>query len=400
MQINITCGVGSTGRISEALYHATLENGYDACFAYSAYTPTLKNAFRMETKWQNIWRRGLNRYLGRKQSHSTPGTKRLIRYIQREKPDLIHLHNVQQNSVDYCLLFDFLKRSDIPVVYTLHDCWPFTGGCYHFTQRGCAQYRSGCTACTWTADADDITISPKTAYAYKQEYIGGNDRIHPVCVSHWLCNVATQSYMGKMKHPPRVVHNGIDTSVFYPREVDRPQMCGIDEQALVILGVASYWNEDKGLSLFFEIAKRADFPIRIILIGGGLDAVKARCDERFLCIERTENVHELARYYSLADVFINTSLEETFGLTTAEALACGTPAIVFDSTACPEVIDGYTGICVPYDTDALMEAIAAIREKGKAYYTAHCKERAEKEFSKEKMLERYLEIYGSILNET
>lgn len=396
MQINITCGVGSTGRIAETLYHASLEQGYDACFAYSAYTPTLKNAFRIETKWQNILRRGLNKYIGRKQKHSTPGTKRLIRYIKKEKPDLIHLHNVQQNSVDYRLLFDFLKKSEIPVVYTLHDCWSFTGGCYHFTQRRCAQYQSGCHTCEWTDDTDDITVSPQVAYAIKQRDIGGNDNIHPVCVSDWLCKVATQSYMGNMKHKPQVVHNGIDTSVFYPRQVDRQVMCGIGEDTFVILGVAGYWNEGKGLSLFVEIAKRITFPTKIILIGSGLDSIKALRNECFLCIDRTENVDELARYYSLADVFINTSLEETFGLTTAEALACGTPAIVFDSTGCPEVIDEQTGICVPFDTEQLIAAIETVKNKGKSRYTLHCRARAEREFSKEIMTGKYFRIYRSI----
>jgi glycosyltransferase involved in cell wall biosynthesis len=202
--------------------------------------------------------------------------------------------------------------------------------------------------------------------------------------------------MGNMKHKPQVVHNGIDTSLFYPRPVDRQVMCGIGEDTFVILGVAGYWNEGKGLSLFVEIAKRITFPTKIILIGSGLDSIKALRNECFLCIDRTENVDELARYYSLADVFINTSLEETFGLTTAEALACGTPAIVFDSTGCPEVIDEQTGICVPFDTEQLIAAIETVKNKGKSRYTLHCRARVEKEFSKEIMTEKYFRIYRSI----
>ena len=399
MQINITCGVGSTGRISEALYGAARKAGYDVSFAYSAYKPTIKQAFPIENKWQNILRRGLNKYVGRRQKHSSPGTKRLIRYIKRQKPDLIHLHNVQQNSVNYRLLFDYLKRLGIPIIYTLHDCWSFTGGCYHFTEEGCNQYQSGCLKCPKNTGFDDITIATKDAYACKAKLIGQNENIYPVCVSRWLCDVATKSYMGGMKHTPQVVYNGIDVDVFYPRQVTKKQKCNVGDEPFVILGVASYWNEAKGLSLFSELAKRLSFPVKIILIGGGLEPIKALSDERFICIDRTENVEELAEYYSLADVFINTSIEETFGLTTAEALACGTPAIVFASTACPEVIDERSGICVPFDMEALVGAVCEMRAKGKPYYAAHCRERIEKEFSKENMANRYLELYRSVLHD-
>lgn len=398
MQINITCGVGSTGRISEALYYAAQEQGYDVCFAYSAYTSTIKDAFPIESKLQNIIRRGLNKYIGRKQIHSTPGTKRLINYIKKEKPDLIHLHNVQQNAVNYPLLFDFLKKANIPIVYTLHDCWSITGGCYYFTKKNCNQYQSGCQNCEWTDDLDDVTINPKKAYESKKLLIGENDKIHPVCVSKWLCGVAQNSYMGKMMHLPQVIYNGIDTNTFYPRQVDKIKKCGISKDEFIILGVAGYWDERKGVALFLELSQKLSIPVKIILIGSGLNPIRALKDDRFICVDRTESMEELAEYYSLADVFVNTSIEETFGLTTAEALACGTPAIVFDSTACPEVIDEKSGICVQYDIQALVEAINKIYTKGKKYFTEHCRDRAVQKFAKEKMQNAYLEFYRSILN--
>lgn len=399
MQINITCGVGSTGRISEALYYATSEKGYDVFFAYSAYKPTIKTAFRIENTLQNIFRRGLNKYIGRKQKHSSPGTKRLIHYIKKLKPDLIHLHNVQQNSVNYILLFDYLKKQNIPIVFTLHDCWSFTGGCYHFTKEGCGQYQTGCLECLKNSPFDDVTMTTKDVYEIKAKLIGQNINIYPVCVSQWLCNVAMESCMGKMKHVPQVICNGIDVDTFYPRGVNKIQKCNILENQFVILGVASYWNDDKGLSLFVQLAKKLDASIKIILIGSGLERIKNLKDNRFICVDRTESVNELAEYYSMADVFINMSIEETFGLTTAEALACGTPAIVFNSTACPEVIDEYTGICIPFDLEALVNAVLEIKEKGKQHYTVACRERAVSEFSKEKMINKYLDLYRSILHD-
>lgn len=397
MQINITCGVGSTGRISEALYYATKENGYDVAFAYSAYTPTIKEAFRIENRLQNILRRGLNKYIGRKQKHSTPGTKRLIRYIKKEKPDLIHLHNVQQNSVNYPVLFDFLKKSKIPAVYTLHDCWAFTGGCYHFTRNNCTQYQIGCHNCKLDLSKDDLTISTQKSYEIKKEKIGENENIYPVGVSQWLCNVATKSYMGKMQNLPQLVYNGIDTDTFYPRNIDREKKYGINKDTFVILGVASYWDKRKDVDVFLRIAHNISFSIKIILIGGGLDCIRELNDDRFICVDRTENVNELAEYYSLADVFINASKEETFGLTTAEALACGTPAIVYDSTACPEVVDKQTGIVVSTQEDSeLFCGIEKIKRNGKSFYSTACRARAVNHFSKERMINEYIQIYRSI----
>lgn len=402
MQINITCGRGSTGRISESLYYATQKQGNNSIFAYSAYIPTVKNVFKIENRLQNVLRRALNKYVGRRQKHSTPGTKRLIRYIKREKPALIHLHNVQQNSVNYELLFKFLKASNIPIVYTLHDCWSFTGGCYHFTQVGCDQYQTGCGNCPQKSVLDDALRKANDAYKIKADLIGKNENIHPVCVSKWLCYVAKESYMGKMKNVPQVIYNGIDTTVFYPRDVDRFSKLGIEKDEFVVLGVASFWTEEKGMSLFLKIAKRLDFKCRVILIGGGLEQIKSESDEKIICVERTESVLELADYYSLADVFINTSIEETFGLTTAEALACGTPAIVFNSTACPEIVDEKTGICVDYnqvEIDNVVEAIHRIRENGKKHYTKECINRVNALFTKERMIEKYLALYEEILSE-
>lgn len=396
IQINITCGRGSTGKLSQALYEASVLEGYEARFAYSAYTPTLKEAFSIETKLQNYLRRGLNRYIGRKQTHSTPGTKRLIRYIKREKPDLIHLHNVQQNSVNYHLLFRFLKESGIPVVYTLHDCFALTGGCFHFTEIGCDGYRSGCKICPLAEHPDDVFHSAESAYESKKSLLGGNDEVHPVCVSHWLRDCAAASYMGQMKHPPITIYNGIHTELFSSKQGSAREAFGIPEDAFVILSVASYWNEGKGLSMLLELAQKLPDKTVLVLGGQGLEQVKK---PNVICFNRTESQEQLANLYSSADVFINASIEETFGLTTAEAMACGTPAIVFNSTACPEIIDEHTGIIAQHSADGLLQAVLQIREKGKKTYTDACVKRVREHFDEKRMVQEYLALYRRILHE-
>ncbi len=403
MQINITCGRGSTGDIAARLYYASEREGYEARFAYASFEPTIPSAFRIENKLQHYLRRGLNKYIGKKQMHSTPGTKRLIRYIKREKPDLIHVHNVQQNSVNYKVLFDFLKKSGIPIVFTLHDCWSFTGGCYHFFKRGCEKYTDGCRG-ECVVDRDDITRTVEKAYAYKKDSIGGNGNIRPVCVSEWLRSVAARSYMGSMKHPPTVIHNGIDTGVFYPRVTDIRKRLNISDGCFVVLGVASYWNNDKGLHYFEKLSEQLSGDVKIILVGRGLEEAQER-NNNFICISSTESREELAEVYSCADVFANLSLEETFGLTTAEALACGTPAIVFNTTASPEVIDGNTGESVCYQNDeqkdlkSIITAIENIKKNKKCSYTEACVARIKEHFTTEKMAESYISLYRSILGE-
>lgn len=396
MQINITCGRGSTGKLAQALYEASLREGYEARFAYSAYTPTLQEAFPIETITQNYLRRGMNRFLGRKQHHSTPGTKRLIGYIRREKPDLIHLHNVQQNSVNYHLLFPFLQQAGIPVVFTLHDCWAFTGGCFHFAGRNCAGYTNGCEQCPLAEHPDDVTRSASSAYACKSGYIGNNDRVHPVCVSRWLCDCARSSYMGKMAHIPEMIYNGINTEVFSPRESDVRQRLGIPEDRFLILSVASFWNDDKGLTLLCQLSRMLPDEMMIVLVGQGLERVT---EEKIRCLSGTENQIQLVQLYSAADVFINGSREETFGLTTAEALACGTPAIVFDATACPEIVDEQTGYVVDYDVGSVFQAIQDIKNKGKFAFHDQCIKRAKTLFDEKRMVREYMELYRRILHD-
>lgn len=400
MQINITCGKGSTGRLSLALYNASIHAGYDAKFAYSAYTPSLETAFNIETKFQNYIRRGMNKFWGRRIRHSRPGTKRLIRFIEQEKPDLIHLHNVQQNSIDYPVLFEYLKRTQIPIVYTLHDCWAFTGGCYHFTVRGCSQYQTGCKNCFPLINRDDMSINPKDAYAIKENWIGGNDNLYPITVSKWLCECASSSYMGKMKHIPRTIYNGIDTNVFYPRNRKwiRSKL-DIEDDQVMVLGVANFWEEGKGTQLFLKLRECLDESIKIVLIGSNSDKVKQK-NVKIIAVPKIENTDELAGYYSAADIFVNASIEETFGLTTAEALACGTPAIVFDSTACPEVVDQKTGIVVEkFTAESVAEAIRMILLNNKEKYSDNCVNRAKQMFSEANMIDEYIKLYQLLLDD-
>ena len=396
MQINITCGNGSTGKLALALYNESVAAGFAGAFAYAEFEPKIDTAFRIETKPQNVLRRLQNRLLGRKQKHSAPGTKQLIRYIEREKPDLIHLHNIHHNILQYPVFFKYLKEKGIPFVFTLHDCWGFTGWCYHFVSRNCEEYKTGCGNCTRGGARDDVGTPPHAAWQCKKDLLGGNDNAYPVCVSNWLRDCAAASYMGQMKHPPITIYNGIDTQLFSPQKESARAAFGIPEDAFVILSVASFWTEGKGLSMLLELSEK--LPPKTVLVLGGQDLEQVK-KPNVICFNRTESQEQLASLYSTADVFINASIEETFGLTTAEAMACGTPAIVFNSTACPEIVDEHTGIVAEHTAEGLLEAVLQIREKGKDAYRDACVKRVKEHFDEKRMVKEYLALYRSILDE-
>lgn len=396
LQINITYEYGSTGRIVAQLHNVLEKEGYQSFVAYSAFHSTQADTFKIENQFQNYLRRGLNRTLGRRYGHSLLGTRRLIQNIKKISPDLIHLHNIQQNSVDFPRLFKFLKNYDVPVVYTLHDCWAFTGGCYHFTTLGCTGYLTGCKekGCKLPAKEKDIyNHTTEWVYENKKAAFSSMKNLQVVCVSQWLKSCAEQSLMKNV--PLQVIGNGIDTAVFRPVKSKIRSELGLLEEDFVILGVANQW-ENKGLPIFIKLSAILKSPYRIVLVG----ITEEQCPDNIIAIPRTEDSLELVQLYSMADVFFQASLEETFGLTAAEAMACGTPVITYLSTACSEVADTTTGIQLKTrHKKELLQALETIRVAGKETYSQHCVERIRNHFSKDLMLNRYLKVYEELLKE-
>jgi glycosyltransferase involved in cell wall biosynthesis len=395
LQINITCQYGSTGRIAEQIHRKLVGAGCRSLIAYSALSSDLEGSFKIESALQNYLRRGLNRYLGRKYIHSAPGTLRLIRRIKRLKPDLIHLHNIQQNSVHFPLLLKFLKKYGVPVVYTLHDCWAFTGGCYHFTQLGCEGYKTGCddSICRLGEEQRDIcNRTTRRIYEEKEAALKALERLKIICVSDWLKGCAAQTFMKELVL--QVIYNGTDTGCFRPVTGEKRKELGISGEEFVILGAANRWDNKKGLDTFTALARILDKPYRIVLVG----LSREKCQENITAVPRTGDREELARLYSCADVFFQASREESFGLAAAEAMACGTPVIAYPSTACGEIITEDTGILL--DTGSLEEVLAAIdtiRRNGKMKYTQYCAEHIRRNYSLEEMQKQYLNVYEQLL---
>ena len=394
LQINSVCGKGSTGRIavqiSDYLNQHHVENYIAYGFGKSDRPNTLCFGNSLDAHLHSF----MSRKLGWQGKMSHIPTWRLIRYMECINPDIVHLHNIHGHYLNYKMLFQYLKKKNCQVVWTFHDCWPVTGKCAHFTEVKCEKWKTGCFECPQLDRYPDSERDrSRKSYLEKKGAFTSIPNLHIVTVSNWLKSVAEASFL--CKADIRCIYNGVDTErfSFYKSSIrEQYQLQG----KFIILSVASVWNKGKGLDQFITLSKRLQEDEIIVLIGVTPDQQKC-LPENVIGIPAVSDQTVLAQWYSAADVYINFSIEETFGLVVAEAMACGTPAIVMNSTACPEVVDSDTGFVVePLEINAAQDAIEMIKTRGKEIYSPKCKERIQQLFSLELMQRRYYELYKKL----
>lgn len=381
VQINCSAS-GSTGGIAKAIHRRLLEQGHESYIFYEVGTPTEKNMFRIGNCFDLHVHSVLSRNVGKQGYFSLFPTARLVSKLRKLKPDVVHLHNLHGNYLQLPLLFRYLKKADCKVVVTLHDCWLLTGKCPHFTVVGCDKWRQHCGDCpqlsTYPRSKVDTT---RKCLRDKKEWLSGfGDRMQIVTVSNWLKGIADQTYIAE--YPIRTIYNGIDSSVFTSMDGERVREKYALENRFLILGVSSNWNEGKGLGSFLRLAEQLSEEEIILLVGVTVEQQKT-LPKNVIGIAKTENRQELAALYSAADVFVNPSKEESFGLVTAEAMACGTPVIVYDSTACAELVDSEVGYVIRKDSE-LYSQIQIAKKNGKNQGRI---------FSDREMADGYLQLY-------
>lgn len=388
--VNAVCGTGSTGRIVTDLLHTLRAQGHDGKIAFGlgeAKNASPDDTVKIGGRLNYYWHNALSRLTDHAGLYSKAATRRLIRAIREYDPDVIHLHNLHGYYVNYEMLFAFLKTYGKKVVWTLHDCWAFTGHCAHYSYVGCQKWQTQCHHCSQPKAYPKCYTKgdAEKNFARKKAAFCGVPNLTVVTPSQWLADEVKKSFL--KNYPVEVIHNGIDLEIFRPRESDFRQRYGLDGKK-IILGVSNVWIRQKGPEDFFALSQKLDDSHKIVLVGLTPEQ-KEVLPESILGIVRTENAAELAEIYSAADVFVNPSYEETMGLVTAEALACGTPAIVYDATAVPEVVDEACGIVVKAgDISGLAQSIPL----AKALSPAAAKERA-LSFEKQHQYRRYLSVY-------
>lgn len=394
LQINSVCGTGSTGRIavqiSDYLSRCNIEN----YIAYGFGKSDRPNTFCFGNSLDAHLHSFMSRKLGWQGKMSHIPTWRLIRYMECINPDIVHLHNIHGHYLNYKMLFQHLKKKNCQVVWTFHDCWPVTGKCAHFTEVKCEKWRTGCFECPQLDRYPDSERDrSRKSYLEKKVAFTSVPNLHIITVSNWLKSVAEASFLSNADI--RCIYNGVDTERFSFHKSSIREQYQLQGK-FIILSVASVWNKGKGLDQFITLSKKLQEDEIIVLIGVTPDQQKC-LTENVIGIPTVSDQTVLAQWYSVADVYINFSIEETFGLVVAEAMACGTPVIVMNSTACPEVVDADTGFVVePLDIDAVQDAVEMIKTRGKETYSPKCKERIQQLFSLELMQRRYYELYKKL----
>jgi glycosyltransferase involved in cell wall biosynthesis len=394
VQIN-SVNYGSTGMIMLQIAKSTLNNGFETYVSYPKSKSNRRNETPNTIYIGNRIERNIHLNLayntGMNGCCSNYGTKKFLRRISKIEPDIIHLHNLHNCYINLPMLFRYLKNSKAHIVWTLHDCWAFTGQCAHFTMVNCKKWKTGCYECPqykkYPASRVDKT---KQMYAFKKEWFTGLKNLQIVTPSEWLKTKVQQSFLSE--YPVEVIQNGIDLSIFRPTTSDFREKNDLKDK-IILLGVSHSWSERKGLDIFFELSKKLNNKYQIILVGLSKEQIKI-LPKKIIGIRRTRDQHELAEIYSVADYFINPSREETMGLVTVEALACGTPAIVSNFTAVPEVVDNKSGIIVAKDN--INDYINAIKSEKNELKSENCIERA-RVFDKDVKYKEYINLYNRLI---
>lgn len=393
LAINVTANWGSTGKIAEQIGGLAEKEGWECYLAFGrACNPSRLRTFRVGWGLEVKVHYFINRFLDSEGLGSRCATRKLIRFIDKIKPDIIHLHNIHGHYLNYPMLVKHINKRGIPVVWTLHDAWIITGHCYLFGGTGCEKWETECHHCPMAfkygldRSRQNIRRKKRLFTSLKQ--------VELVTVSNWLKNVIGKSFM--KDYPCRTIYNGIDLNVFRPRVSDWKKRLGL-EARYMILGVATAWDERKGFNDYMKLATLLP-PSYTIMLVGLTDDMITKLPQNVMGMGKTKSQEELAALYSIADVVTSLSVSESMGMTPVEGMACGTPAIVYDNTAQPELVTPETGKIVKTgDVAAVKEAILELCTKGKSYYSEACRERVITHFDKNNNFREYLELYNEII---
>lgn len=363
--INVVAGFGSTGRIAADQCRELVSQGHTCVLAYGRMCvgcediSTVRIGTDMDIKGHGL--RG--RILDECGFGSAGATRRFLRWVEAYDPDVIWLHNLHGYFIHVGLLFSYLRSCGKKVLWTLHDCWAFTGHCAYFDFVQCDRWKTGCHDCPQRGSypASLLLDNSRKNYDRKKALFTGIPHLSLVVPSFWLKHRVEQSFL--RDYPVDVVYNSVNTSIFHPTYGDFRMKHGLEDKK-IILGVASVWDARKGLSDFVKLSNLLDDRYQIVLIG----LTRKQIDELpkgILGLPRTDSAVMLAQAYTAADIYVNPSTEETFGMTTLEARCCGTEAVVYTDTACEEIVNQFGGIAVPRGAENLRDAIVGLTREGK-----------------------------------
>ena len=301
--INSVCN-GSTGTICKNLYKAAVEAGHECCIAYGrGEVPRGFNTIKIGNKLDFYLHVLKARLFDASGFGSKRATKEFIKKIDEFKPDIIHLHNIHGYYVNIEILFNYLKQHpEIKKVWTLHDCWAFTGHCAYYTYAKCDKWKSCCNGICPNKKEYPKTIFSriKINFNKKKQIFSDVENMVLVTPSKWLKSEVENSFL--KKYHVDVINNGVDTNIFKPTKSTIKKRYDVEDKK-IILGVASVWDKRKGLDVFIKLSKQLNSEYKIVLIGLNKKQIK-QLPDNIVGISRTENVQELAKWYSAAYIYI------------------------------------------------------------------------------------------------
>lgn len=352
VQINSTCGIGSTGKIAVSISNLLSLNNIDNEILYSVSGNDCCKGISCGNSKDIKLQALKSRLLGNYGFNSKKETKRIIDEIDAFSPDIVLIHNIHGHDCNLRMLFSYFIETKIKLFWLFHDCWAFTGYCTHFTFVKCDKWKKECRNCpqrkqySWFLD--------RSSYLYQQKKkLFSNLDLTIITPSQWLADLVKQSFL--KNYPIQVINNGIDLQVFKPISSNFRQKYNISEDKYILLGVAFDWGMRKGLDVFIELSKRLDKnKFQIVLVGTD-DSIDKMLPNSIISIHCTRDQNELAAMYSVADLFVNPTREENYPTVNMESIACGTPVLTFRTGGSPEILDEKTGYIVDCDDIDEME---------------------------------------------
>ncbi len=400
LQVNAVYGVGSTGIIVEDIHKLSLSKGIESFVAYSTslYSPEdIINGYKIGKKSGKKFHGLLCRINGMQGYFSRFSTLKFIKYIKEIKPDIVQLHNLHSNYINLNMLLKFLAKANIKTIVTLHDCWFYTGGCFHYTAVGCDRWKSQCGNCPKKRKDTPAFLFDRSAkiLSDRKKYFGAIKNLTVVGVSDWISDEAKKTFFKNSN--VLTIHNGIDTEIFKYSPSDLKKEYGIEDK-FVILAPASKWLMSANKGIFEKLVSNLDDTMVLLLLGC-TENQKENLPSNVFALPFIRDREELAKIYSMADAFVNCTKEESLSLLNVEPQACGTSVITFKNTGAKETVNNECSFSVSNDDiDDLLSKIRLIKEKGRTYFSTECEKWVKNNFDKNKNYEKYITLLCEVYN--
>ena len=395
VQINAVYEYSSTGRTTTELHEYLLKNGVDSyVFCCNRSIPE-KNVIKIGNTWDYRVHSFLSHLLGFQGFFSYFSTRKMLKLLDKISPNVVHLRVLHSNCVNIPLLLKYLAQKNIATVLTLHDCWFFTGHCCYFIDSNCDKWQNKCGNCPDLKNWNNSWFFDNTKYILqkKKELFGDIKNLTIVGVSDWVTSFIPHSILKDAKCIKRI-YNWVDVNKFRPLNTTDLRKKLELEDKFVVLGVAQNWYSTKGLKDFISVAK-INPEMRFVLVGNIV--TDETLPENIISVGVLSDVNELVSYYSMADVFFNPSIRETFGKVTIEALSSGTPVVVYNATASPELVSEGCGYVVDLgDIEGCARSLNEIKRRKKTSFSPFCRQHAENNFSKEGIIQQYINLYEQL----